>query len=226
MSFAASGIAPRRRSSASKSRNLQRGLARLPVARAKLAGLERIEHAYHLVHVATDREIVDAGPADDALRIHDEGGPQRDSLAPVQDAERGRELALGVGQHGEGQVLQIRVIAPPRQVDEVGVGAHPEHLRVALAEVLVPLAELGDLGGTDEGEVHGPGEEHQPLAGIALVADLGEFLASVEADGGLEVELGQTVSDGQHGVAPFWLPRPGGRVRVRVPYFRWLGYPK
>jgi hypothetical protein len=33
------------------------------------------------------------------------------------------------------------VIAPPRQVDEVGVGAHREHLRVALAEVLVPLPD-------------------------------------------------------------------------------------
>jgi hypothetical protein len=90
------------------------------------------------------------------------------------------------------------VIAAPRQVDEVGVGAHAEHLSVPILEVAVALAELGDLGGTDEREVHGPGEQHQPLAGVAPVRDLLELAALLDVDGGLQVELGDAVSDGQH----------------------------
>ena len=46
------------------------------------------------------------GEADDALRVDDERGAQRHALLLVQDAERGRELALGVGQHGNGRVLR------------------------------------------------------------------------------------------------------------------------
>jgi hypothetical protein len=39
-----------------------------------------------------------------------------------------------------------------------------EHLRVAVGEVALALAELRDLGRADEREVHRPEEEHQPLA--------------------------------------------------------------
>src|ERR1700687_6226240 len=198
MSRAASGMAARSCSSASTSGHLERGLARLPVARAELAGLQRVQYPQHLVDVAAHREVVDAGPADHALRIHDEGGPERHALAAVQDAERGRQLALGVGHHRERQALEIGVIAPPREVDEVGVVAHAEHLRIAVLEIAVPLAELDDLGRADEREVHRPGEEDQPAPGIAPVGDLREFTALLEADGGLQVALGETVANGQH----------------------------
>src|SRR6266702_634808 len=46
---------------AAESGGLQRVLAGLPVARAQLVGLQRVEDAQHLLRVAADREVVDAG---------------------------------------------------------------------------------------------------------------------------------------------------------------------
>src|ERR1700682_2343740 len=74
MSLATSGMAARRASRASTLGHLQRGLARLPVARAQLAGLQGVEDAQHLVHVPAHREVAHRGQADDALRVDDERG--------------------------------------------------------------------------------------------------------------------------------------------------------
>src|SRR5215470_2676105 len=70
------------------SRRLQGGLARLPAARAELAGLKGIEHAEHLIDVPSHREVVHAHEADDALGIDDERRPQGNTLLLVEDAER------------------------------------------------------------------------------------------------------------------------------------------
>jgi hypothetical protein len=64
---------------------------------------------------------------------------------------------------------------------------------------LVDVPELGNLGRADEREVHRPEEEDAPLAGVRRVGDLLELLAVLGAHDGLELELGQLVSDGQHG---------------------------
>src|SRR5262249_39703852 len=116
----------------------------------------------------------------------------------VEDAELGGQLAPGVRQHREREVPEIRMVLPPREVDEVRVGARAEDLGVALMELAVLLSELGDLGGADEGEVHGPEEDDLPLAREVLVGDVLELLALLEAHRGLEVECGKLVSDRQH----------------------------
>src|SRR5215471_21336921 len=100
-------------------RRLEEGLALLPVARAQLVRLQRIEHAQHLFRVAAYAHVVDGNEADDALRVDDESGAQRDPFLLVQDAEPLRQLTLDVGQHGEGQVLQIGMRAAPREVNEL-----------------------------------------------------------------------------------------------------------
>src|SRR5205809_2927308 len=169
MSFAASGRVWRTASVATISGHLKGGLTLLPVARAELVGLQAIEDAQHLGDAAAHRQVVDAHPADHALGVHDEGGPQRDPLLLVQDAERARQLAAGVGEHGEGQALQVLVAPAPGEVDEVGVRARAQHLGAAVLEVAVPSAELRDLGRADEREVHGPVEEDEPLSREALV---------------------------------------------------------
>src|ERR1700754_1932430 len=73
---------------------LQDLVALLPVAGAKLVGLQRIEHAQHFLRVAADREVVHRHEADDAIGIDDEGGAQADALGLVEDAQLLRELAL------------------------------------------------------------------------------------------------------------------------------------
>src|SRR6266851_1816045 len=81
-----------------ESSRLERLFALLPVAGAKLIGLQRVEDAQHLARVAADRKIIDADMADDALGIDDEGGAQRDALVLVEDAQRCAQLALDVGE--------------------------------------------------------------------------------------------------------------------------------
>src|SRR5690606_23776839 len=80
--------------------DLQGLLARLPVARAKLIRLQRVEHAQDLVDVAADVHVGDRNEADDALRIDDEGRALRDAFL-VENAERGAQVLAKVGQHGE-----------------------------------------------------------------------------------------------------------------------------
>jgi hypothetical protein len=86
------------------------------------------------------------------------------------------------------------VVVAPGEVDELGVDAGAEELRVAVEELLVQLAEGGNLGGADEGEVLGPEEDDLPLAGIALVADFFKGLLGVQIDGKFSptVSMGMT----------------------------------
>src|SRR5262249_6092267 len=130
-------------------RGLQDRLALLPVAGAKLVGLQRVEHAQDLLRVAADAEVVDRHEADHALGIDDEGGAQRDALLLVEDAERARQPALDVGEHGERQVLQVRMVLPPGQVHGLAVGGGSVDHRVAIREDIVLLAAGRDRRPTD-----------------------------------------------------------------------------
>ena len=169
----------------------------MPVARAQLVGLERVERAEHLGHVASDAEVVDADPANHALRVDDERRPQRDAVF-VKDAERARELALRVREHRERNLREVRMLLPPREVDVVRVDAQPQHLRVAVAKLFVLPRELGNFGGADEREVHRPREKDEPLSLMALVRERLEFLALLGRNHGLQLERGQLVTNGQH----------------------------
>ena len=82
------------------------------------------------------------------------------------------ELALDVRQHRERQVAQVLVALAPGEVHELRVGADAVELRVAVAELLVELAEGRDLGRADEGEVLRPEEEDLPLAGVESCVDV------------------------------------------------------
>ena len=133
-------------------------------------------------------------PSGSTMKVARSGTP----LGLVEDAEGGRELAPCVGEHGEGKGAKGRMILPPREVHVVRVGAAAEHLGPAGTKVRLPPAELGDLGRADEGEVHGPEEDDEPLAGVVVAADLAELLARLEAHHGLELEVGETIANGQH----------------------------
>src|SRR3546814_5772737 len=94
---AASQTAMRRKPVAEAAlRGLQDVFALLPVAGAEFVGLQGVEHAQHFLRVAADAEVVHRHEADDALRVDDEGGAQRDALGLVEHAEVLAQLTLDV----------------------------------------------------------------------------------------------------------------------------------
>src|SRR5579863_807980 len=173
---------------------LQGAVALLPVAGAQLVGLQRIKDAQHLSGATPHVQVRDVDEADYAVRVDDEGGALGNAGLRVEDPECACELALDVREHGERQVLQLLLLAPPRQVHELAVDAGAEQLRVTRAELLLELAEGGDLGGADEGEVLRPEEYDLPLAGEALVGERLECLLGIARDDAGEGKLGETVA--------------------------------
>jgi hypothetical protein len=97
-----------------------------------------------------------------------------------------------------GKVGQVGVRIAPRQVRVLVVGGPAEDDRVTVGEVLGVLAELDDLGRTDEREVLRVGVEDQPLAVKVLVRDLLELLAFCAANICGEIEIGELIANGQH----------------------------
>src|SRR5690606_37182104 len=77
------------RAFASRSGGAQRLLALLPIARAELVGLQRIEDAQDLVDVTADVHVGDHREADDVVRVDDEGRALGHAFFVVEDAERG-----------------------------------------------------------------------------------------------------------------------------------------
>src|SRR5581483_10825961 len=150
---------------------LERLVTLLPVARAELVRLQRVQHAKHFLRVTTYAEVRDVDEADHTLGIDDVGRTLRDTGLRVENAEAGRQLALDVGEHRERQVLQLILRAPPRQVHELAVDAHTVDLRVTRLELLVELAERRNLGGANEREILGPEEHDLPLAGMAVLGE-------------------------------------------------------
>src|SRR5205823_14227917 len=99
-----------------------------------------------------------------------------------KNAELGAEIALYIGQHRERKVFQVLVMSAPGMVDELGIGAAAEDLRVPIRELAVHLAEGSDLGGADKGEILRPKEVDIPLAFVVLVGDDLESRLDVAAD--------------------------------------------
>src|ERR1035437_4668225 len=161
---------------------LDRFFAFVPAAGSQSAVLQGVEHAQNLLRVAAHGEICDGDEADLVFRVHDEGGALADAGVGVQDAQRRRELALDVGEHGEGQVLQGWLLIAPRPMNELRVDAGAQNLRIAVGELLVQLAEGGNLSGTDESEVLGPEEVDLPLAFKAVFGEGFKGLLEVEID--------------------------------------------
>ena len=95
----------------------------------------------------------------------------------------------------------------PVEVGELVVGGAAEDLGVAVLELVVELAECGDLGRADEGEVLRVEEDDLPLALVLVEADLLEVVLRLLGVGLVQVaalecgesELGELVADGENG---------------------------
>src|ERR1700733_1866978 len=177
---------------------LERRVALLPVARAQLIRLQRIEHAQDLIRAAADVEIGDVDEANHALRIDDVRRPLRDPGFRIKDAERLRELALDVGEHREGQIAQLLFVLAPGEVNELAVDAHAEQLRVARLEFQVELAERGNFRRTDEGEILRPEKYDLPLAREAVVRERLQALGEVVRDDAGEGISREFLTNAQH----------------------------
>lgn len=131
--------------------------------------LEGLDQAERLLDVAADGQVVDGDLAEGALGVDDEEAAQGDALLLDQDAVVAGDLGVLVGHQGQLQVVaQATLLAgafAPGQVAEVAVGGDTEDGGVELLEPgeLVVVGE--DLGGADEGEVHGVEQEDDPVVG-------------------------------------------------------------
>src|ERR1700728_3923070 len=182
-------------SSVLMSGRLEGVLTLLPVARAQLIGLQRVEHAQHFLGAAADIQVGDVDEADHALRIDDEGGALRHARLRIEDAERTGQLALDVRQHRERELPELLLVAPPGEVHVLAVDAGAEQLRIARAKLLLEVPEGGDLGRAYEGEVLWPEEHHLPLAGKALMAERLESAVHVVGDDTGERERGKLLTN-------------------------------
>src|SRR5262249_30948525 len=94
------------------------------------------------------------------------------------------------------------MVVAPRQVNEMRVRARPQHPRVAVDEVLVPLAELGDFGRADEREIHRPEKDHLPLATMHALGYLLKLLPLLKTYYGVQFEIRKFFSNCQHSNPP------------------------
>jgi len=170
---------------------VQRFLALLPVAGAKLVSLKRIKYAQNFLRVAAHRKIGDIDKANHVLRIDDERRSLCHAGVLIEDAKLSAEIALDVGQHREGQVLQIGMMRAPCVMNKFGIGTTAQDLSIAIGEFLVELAKCRNFGGANKGEVFRPEEINLPLAGVVRLGDGLEFLALFEANGCSNAEIGE-----------------------------------
>ena len=80
------------------------------------------------------------------------------------------------------------------------------------------LAELDEFGWADEGEVFGVEEVANPFAFVGVVADFGQA-ALVQTGTSRDVELRETIANGQHEDGPF-VEKRGFVIVFRQYYFR------
>lgn len=221
-------------------------VALLPVAGAQLVRLESIEDAQHLVDVAADGTCGDGDELDLVVGVNDEGRAVGNSIS-VEHAGRFSEFTLEVREDRERQRFEIFVLCTPLEVDELVVDGCAKNLRVAVRELLVELAESGNLGGADEGEVLRPEEDDAPLSSVVVAGDSGEVivrllsvnLRKVATDHGGQVVRRELVADGEQSHYLFLLGhehrmlgreqllgrenRVRGRREARRPQLLWCG---
>src|SRR5882672_8088389 len=94
------------------------------------------------------------------------------------------------------------MVVAPRQVDEVRVSARAQNLRVAVDEVFVALAELGDLRRADECEIHRPEKDHLPLAAVRALGDLLKLFPFLQTHYSVQFEIRKLLSNCQHSNSP------------------------
>lgn len=169
----------------------------MPVGRAHLSvlvgELERLHESHDLIDVPADAEVVDGDLADDALGVDDEQPAERDPRVLDEHPVVARHAQVLVREDGDVHLPEATLLpgrVDPREVGVLAVARRGDDLAVDLAELGSGLAERDDLGGADEGEVHGVEEEDEPLA--LVVGELDVLEVKVDNGGAAEVGSGLT----------------------------------
>ncbi|MEY3458807.1 MAG: hypothetical protein RL215_1964 [Planctomycetota bacterium] len=145
-------------------------LSGFPVAGAEFIGLESIEYAEDFIDIASDAEVVDGEPAEDALGVDKVDAAVGDAFAAVEDIVGGGELVVGVADHEVFELAEFFVGVAPAFMGVHAVGAGGEYDGVAVCEFAESFIEGDDFGGADEGEVEGIEVEADPFA-----VEVGQF---------------------------------------------------
>lgn len=128
--------------------------------------LEGLDQTQGLVDVAAHGQVVDGDLAQGALGVDDEEAAQGDALLLNQAAVVAGNLEVLVGNEGELEVLAETTLLAgafaPGQVGEVAVGGDTQDGGVELLELGQGVVVGENLGGADEGEVHGVEQEDDP----------------------------------------------------------------
>src|SRR6185312_3288178 len=191
---------------------VQRRVALTPVAGTQLVGLQRVQHAQHLIDVASHRSRGRRNELDLVVGIDDEGHPVGDTVG-VEHSGGLDEFALDVRQHRKGHLLEVFMLRAPLEVDEFAVDRNPQDLRITVLELVVELTERRDLGRAHEGEVLRPEEHHAPLTRVVVTGHRGEVVAGllrvnlrqIAADQRGQAVGGKLVANCQHGASTPYL---------------------
>lgn len=184
-------------------RGLHGGLALMPVGRAHLPvllhELERLDQPHGLVDVPAHREVVDRDLAEDPLGVDDEHPAERDPRVLDEHAVVAGHAEVLVREDGDVHLPEPALLAggaDPGKVGVLAVAGGGDDLAVDLAELVGLLAEGDDLGGADEGEVHGVEEEDKPLP--LVVGELDVLEVVVDDGGAAEIGCGLTNKSFRH----------------------------
>lgn len=153
----------------------------LPVHRAQFAGLQSGQHAHDFAHRATHAGVVVLRPAELAFWVDDERAAQGKAFVFHQHAVLARQFAGHVGQQ---RVLDFaEAIFDPGLVAVFRVNRSAENNGVQRLELVDALAELGDFGWANEGEVERVKEKHRPLTAVIGKRNVFDVVTDYTASG-------------------------------------------
>ena len=150
------------------------GLAGRPTRGANLtvliSVLEGFDHAHDLIDVATNRQIVHAELAEDALAIDDVSGTQGDTRVPGVLKEAAivtRDLFGDIRDHGHGHGAKTTLLSRLHRVlsvRELRVNGATDQLAADCFKLSSHVAELANLSRAHEREIQRPEEKDNIFA--------------------------------------------------------------
>ena len=166
--------------------------------------MQSVQYTQYFLYTAAYVQVINTYPANDTLRVDDEGSAVSDLLFVIEDAQLFGQRFRRIGQHGEFQVAQVGMIG---LAFKSGTDDLRESPLVLLAEHLIgkglgllvydPEVQLSNLLGANRRFI----ETHVPHIGALMRRDLDEVIEASEllvvglADARTVEVLGQRVRE-------------------------------
>ncbi len=141
--------------------------------------MQAVEHTQYFFRVAADVQVVHRHVLDNVVRINDECRAQRGPFLRIANAQHIDQRTGRVGKHPVIQPVQILVVAPPCQLDELVIGRAAEQHRIAIFEIIRQLRETDDFSRANESEVLRVKVNDLPLARERALVDVFECADAV-----------------------------------------------